>query len=59
MPAFQAGDAGSIPATRTKYALVAQWIEQETSKLLVVGSIPTQGTIDFRTLSLVYMLFVL
>lgn len=44
MPAFQAGDAGSIPATRTKYALVAQWIEQETSKLLVVGSIPTQGT---------------
>lgn len=44
MLAFQAGDAGSIPATRTKYALVAQWIEQETSKLLVVGSIPTQGT---------------
>lgn len=47
MPAFQAGDAGSIPATRTTHAPVAQWIEQETSKLLVVGSIPTRGTINF------------
>lgn len=27
-----------------KYAPVAQWIEQETSKLKVVGSIPTRGT---------------
>lgn len=27
------------------YAPVAQWIEQETSKLLAVGSIPTRGTI--------------
>lgn len=26
------------------YAPVAQWIEQETSKLLAVGSIPTRGT---------------
>ena len=25
-------------------APVAQWIEQETSKLLAVGSIPTRGT---------------
>lgn len=45
MPAFQAGDAGSIPATRTTYAPVAQWIEQKTSKLLAVGSNPTRGTI--------------
>ena len=29
------------------YAPVAQWIEQETSKLLAVGSIPTRGTIEF------------
>ena len=26
-------------------APVAQWIEQKTSKLMVVGSIPTRGTI--------------
>lgn len=25
-------------------APVAQWIEQKTSKLMVVGSIPTRGT---------------
>ena len=29
-------------------APVAQWIEQETSKLLAVGSIPTRGTILFQ-----------
>jgi hypothetical protein len=29
-----------------KNAPVAQWIEQETSKLLAVGSIPTRGTIS-------------
>ena len=27
------------------HAPVAQWIEQETSKLLAVGSIPTRGAI--------------
>ncbi len=27
-------------------ALVAQWIEQKTSNLLAVGSIPTEGTIS-------------
>lgn len=26
------------------FALVAQWIEQEPSNLLAVGSIPTEGT---------------
>lgn len=30
----------------TAHAPVAQWIEQETSKLLAVGSIPTRGTIS-------------
>lgn len=31
--------------TTNWYALVAQWIEQRTSKPKVVGSIPTRGTI--------------
>ena len=32
---------------KCKHAPVAQWIEQETSKLLAVGSIPTRGTTRF------------
>ena len=52
--AFQACDASSILATRTKIivinsAPVAQWIEQRTSKPKVVGSIPTRGTNNLRT----------
>lgn len=67
IPAFQASDASSILATRTKiwttrvafliresynnrYAPVAQWIEQETSKLLAAGSIPARGTIGLMFL---------
>ena len=44
---FQTWDRSSILRTRTKamlFAPVAQWIEQETSKLWAVGSIPTRGT---------------
>lgn len=33
-------------AIMNRNAPVAQWIEQETSKLLAVGSIPTRGTIS-------------
>ena len=29
---------------KSRYAPVAQWIEQKTSKLMAVGSIPTRGT---------------
>ena len=34
----------------TIFALVAQWIEQEPSNLLVVGSIPTEGAFGFSDL---------
>ena len=36
--------AGGFYLLYYAYAPVAQWIEQETSKLLAVGSIPTRGT---------------
>ena len=45
MPAFQAGDEGSIPSTRTMCAPVAQRIEQDGSNVKAGGSIPSWGTI--------------
>ena len=37
--------AGSSPVIRSKYASVAQLVEQRTENPRVVGSIPTGGTI--------------
>lgn len=43
-PQAKNSDAFAIFVYNGSYAPVAQWIEQETSKLLAVGSIPTRGT---------------
>ena len=37
---------GSSPSFRTKQATVAQWIEQQPSKLWVAGSIPASRAIN-------------
>ena len=39
-PAFQAGKVGSIPTTRSIYALLAQLVEHLTLNQGVPGSIP-------------------
>ena len=40
--AFQADDAGSIPAARSKFGSLAQSVEQLTVNQLVAGSSPAR-----------------
>ena len=53
---WEHGVVGSNPTTRTIYATVVQWIEQQPSKLWVAGSIPASRAIDFIELALVAQL---
>jgi hypothetical protein len=44
IPCYERGDGGSIPSRGTKYANVAQMVEQRIENPCVTGSIPVFGT---------------